>query len=137
VRTSWLLVLSALLFGCSRESPMPTLSESGPSQQQVDALHAANTRLAAKITQMFTETKKLPETMDALRAWATGANSWTAEDEKLLGDPWGRPVFLGINAVFNTFTIRSSGPDRTDKTPDDLIYDSRDKSTKTFKDRNG
>jgi hypothetical protein len=130
------LGLAVFLTGC-RDKVMPGSGAPDASPEQLAALHAGNQRLAAKIQQHVAETKKVPETLDALKAWATAAKSWEPDDERSLLDPWGNPLVIGVIPIGITYTLRSAGPDKKEKTTDDLYYDSRDKGTKTFKERNG
>jgi hypothetical protein len=136
MRSILCLALVFVLAGC-REKVMPGSNAAEASAEQLAALQAGNSRLAAKLTAYSAETKKLPETLAALKAWATSANAWDAEDEKALADPWGNPVVYSVVVTIGlTYTIRSAGPDKKDKTADDLTYDSRDRKTMTFKARN-
>jgi hypothetical protein len=129
------LALVLLLAGC-RDKVMPGSNEAEASADQLAALHAGNQRLAAKLDAHAAETKKLPETLPALKAWAEG-KGWDAADDAALLDPWGNAVTYSVIVTIGlTYTIRSAGPDKKDKTADDLTYDSRDKRTLTFKARN-
>jgi hypothetical protein len=135
VRTALLLAVGVFLVGC-RDDVMPTSKAPGAAPQQLEALHAGNLKFASRVAAHVQEVKKLPASIDALRAWGTGAKAWDAEDERILVDPWGGVLVYWPDPTDKYFTLRSPGPDRTPKTDDDLIFHSGDKTTRTFKDRN-
>jgi hypothetical protein len=137
MRATLCLALALVLVGC-RDKIMPGSRAPEASPEQLATLQAGNSRLAAKLVQHGAETKKLPENLEALRAWAGASKTWDAEDDRALNDPWGHPVVYSVVPTIGlTFTLRSLGPDGKDKTPDDLTYDSRDGKTLTFEARNG
>jgi hypothetical protein len=87
------------------------------------------------VTLHWQETKKAPDTLDELRTWA--GSRWGAEDDKALVDPWGsKIIYRNVAPIGFAFTLRSAGPDAKGGNEDDLTYDSRDKATRTFAERN-
>ena len=136
MRATVLLTVAVLLVGC-RDKVLPGSKIPEVTAEQLAALQAGNTRLAAKLAAYAAETKKLPDTLEALRTWAKSSNTWDPEDDKAMNDPWGNPVvFSQVPTIGLTYTIRSAGADQKIKTTDDLIFDNRDKTTMTFKERN-
>jgi hypothetical protein len=135
MRSILCLALVVLFAGC-RDKVMPSSKSAEASAEELAALQAGNLRLAAKLDAYSAETKKLPDSLAALKAWGAG-KGWDAADDAAMSDPWGNPVTYSVIVTIGlTYTIRSAGPDKKDKTPDDLIYDNRDRSTMTFKARN-
>jgi hypothetical protein len=138
VRAFLALGVTVLLTACGKGLVLPGSGAPDATPQELASLHAGNQRLAAKLVQHEAATKKLPENLEQLKAWATAEKTWEPDDERSLTDPWGNALVLGVIPIGRTtFTLRSSGPDKKEKTSDDLYYDSRDKGTKTFKERNG
>lgn len=133
MRALLLVGVAVFLAGCSGErTPVRRKGEASPEELQV--LHAGNERLAAKVTQYITQTKKTPSTLDEVKAWA-GA-SWDASDDAAMVDPWGNKllVHIPLSSTGHAVTLRSKGPDGKNS-DDDLTYDSRDQQTRTEEQR--